>query len=465
MLKRPPFCHFTNVSSRTVQADALEITAEGDTKTSSKFAEEVKNLLLDADRALPYTAEVTKVPKSTGLEQKVPSNGESSGIPQTTLSTLKNRYITPQNQLMGARPSELDNIDTTAIHNESDDENSHLRAALETRLARPKRKASANVSFEDQGGEIDNLLEEDTEAYSRELADRKRVKLETFDDPSGSIPNEEPSSMESTPVPEPPRKRGRPKKGEERTKVKQEVLRRSRRAVDRPQKYVEDPAKPVSRRSAEARLVPSRPREAKEPLALYKSKRGERQKPFVVDTERLYNGHQRDRRLRINTLDVLRQVVVNFTPSNRRSSPKDSDVGERYRVELLSYLDELSDTHASIKNISQDITDIQRQKNELRTKIYNLRNDHVKVGDELNALRATYNESKKQYDNFGTLNSHFEALSGEIGDKDGVASAVLAPLVDSNIYKVSRLVNPHSGLLHKLQLINTKLQRLHDELA
>lgn len=413
------------------------------------------------------------------MQQKLVENRPPSTSSKTTLSTLRNRYITPQNQLIGVDSNGIDRVDTTAINDDSADESSHFDAIPETRLARPKRKASANVSFEDQGEEIDSLLDADTEAFGREMAERKRVKLETFDDSSLSIApetegksdreaaaTEEASTTESTPVPEAPRRRGRPKKGQERTKVKLEVLRRSQRAVDRPQKYAEDPKKPaVSRKSAEARLVTPRPREVKEPLALYKTKRGERQKPFVVDTERFYHGNQRDRRLRINTLDVLRQVVADFIPSHRRSSSKGQDFGERYRAELLAYLEELSDTHASIKTISQDIADIQKQKNDLRSKIYDLRNDHVKVGNELNQLRTAYNTCKKHYDDFSVLSNHFEALSGSINSDEPAKTAALLPLVDSSIYKVSRLINPHSGVHKKLILINDKLQRLHEEIS
>lgn len=206
--------------------------------------------------------------------------------------------------------------------------------------------------------------------------------------------------------------------------------------------------------------LPSRPPRG-DVVPLLKKRAGDKQRPMAVDVQRIITESTKDRRLRVNTLDVLRQLVVNHDPKiHKNRFINEEATHNELRQYLLSQLDLIADTHGSIRDIANDILRIQREKNELRKKIYDLRNDHAKVGADLDRLRLQYNQEKTEYQAMDLTMKQFEALNTLV--KNGEQSSV--PDIDHRLHEISRVVNPLLGLHQKVTLINNKLAAIDYEM-
>lgn len=273
------------------------------------------------------------------------------------------------------------------------------------------------------------------------------------------------------------RRRGRPKRGQEKFRL--EAMepeigsrrpgsvgadlvsgpRRSKRTKS-PSVFDETDASDSSgRRASES----SGTRKATDPISLTKLKPNGIQRPLNVDIERLNPTHK-DKRQKANTLDVLKHLISLFEPEpvaipgiNTRM------IQSEFNTHLLDHIKHLADVHGSIDDLSHEITAIQKQKEELRAGIFNLRADHSTVGTELNKLRATYQASNDNYTKYTSLVDSIDQIKQ--GMKQGMkqkGETDIVRSIDKEIPNVGKLFNPDTGLASRLRGINQVLEQINE---
>lgn len=278
------------------------------------------------------------------------------------------------------------------------------------------------------------------------------------------------------------RKRGRPRKGtEEASSVESNLAENPRRSARIHKKDIpsyrfekESDDNTVSKPAHRKRKASSR-HESKKPVSLVKTRPSETQKPMYINTERIITNQNRDKRLRVNTLDVLKHLIENFNPITSDSQiVNESLVHTEFKTHVLHHLGYLFDAHANIHDISQEINEIQKKKTELRNRIFELKKRHTNVGSELNKMRGNYQNERAKFKNFNKMANKLQTLSSTVdASKSGNldSSEELEQInknkeaIDKEIFSVSKIVNPNSGMFKKLILINKKLSKIESELS
>lgn len=394
-------------------------------------------------------------------------------------------------------PNELEQKDETTKKRRKKDPESDVEAVTPnyiklskvlSAIERPKRDRKSLV--DDIGDSVDKYIEEDTEAYSKERSYRESTgytsivqadNIDSAEEQLSSTSDEE-FSEEEEPTEIKPKRYSN-------TKPKTDTIRSSSNATINLydlDKYSSNLYTSVHDRKAPKAVkplitlksvlaVPSKRRDRtfESVVPLSKRKFNEKQKPLMVEALRIIvDSH--DRRLKINTLDVLRQLLINFDPKiHKNRFINEQALHDEFKTHLLHSLSHIADAHASIKDISNDILSVQKQKNEFRKKIFDLKNNHAKVGDELNKLRAHYNETKSNFETSSALIDLFSKVSKRVSegtecelftkeeeDKEEVSTDV----IDKNLATLARVINPQSGIYKKLTLVNDKLSQVDYEL-
>jgi hypothetical protein len=193
-------------------------------------------------------------------------------------------------------------------------------------------------------------------------------------------------------------------------------------------------------------------------IPLSKAKRRERQKPMLIDVDRLVNERSASKRVKINTIDVLKHLVQTFEPPKQSAERVDpAIVHHEFRMHLMNYLSVLQDMHANINDLTEEIQEIQRRKRDLRAEVYEIRKKHGEVGTQLSGLRQSYLDSKYNHEQF-IKNADQLRLLKERTIGDGQNSIDLHSVVESQVAAVNKLVNPVSGIYSKLRMINNQLE-------
>lgn len=218
-------------------------------------------------------------------------------------------------------------------------------------------------------------------------------------------------------------------------------------------------ARTAERKTKPTATVPKRA------VSLTKSRQAERQKPLYVDLERVRVSSKRTKLLssssdsKPTTIDVLQHLVKTFEPPATQSATLNEEVvNETFKSHVLYHLSTLIDTHASIGNLTQEIIKVQKKKDEMRNRIYELRQNHSKVGNEMNELRAEYQKTKLQFENINQLDKKLSDLRSQEDAEQGQAS--LSDTVSMDLLSVDQIVNPVHGIFQKLVTINKKLTEL-----
>lgn len=252
------------------------------------------------------------------------------------------------------------------------------------------------------------------------------------------------------------RKRGRPRKAELDKKAKV-VTRRSQRIVANPslRKHHEEPAQLVPK-PLRALGFGTAPVNA---VLLTKIGGSGRQKPLTINAERLHTASTRDRRFNLTTLDVLRQFVDEHNPKGAKNEVvSENIVLSEFKAHLLYHIHHLMDLHASIKDISHDIADVQRRKNDMRRNIVDLKKQHAQVGTELNKLRKTYNDDKENHAKFKQMVGTLGSLKTAVSEPENF-SANLSDKVVLGLGNIARIFNPATGLREQFQVVNSALSQ------
>lgn len=361
---------------------------------------------------------------------------------------------------------------------------------------RPKRDRNSPTT--DNGEEVDKYIEDDVEAYSRERSykeaeangslsivqddnesesassefssssDDESSESEDYSKPKA--PMNKPKTLPKLPLPKPNPKRNL---GTTATIDLDDLDKYSTSIYtsvhDRKQKGPKTVKPLLTLKSVLALPSGGRDRTFESIVPLSKRKFNEKQKPLMVEALRILVDSNNDRRLKINTLDVLRQLIINFDPKVHKNRFINEQVlHDEFKSHLIHSLSHVVDAHASIKDISDDIHNVQKQKNEFRKKIFDLKNNHAKVGDELNKLRAQYNESKANYETSSALIDLFSKVNKRVSNETDIELFTNDEdendAIDKNLSSLSRIINPHSGVYKKLSLVNDKLSQVDYEL-
>ena len=193
-------------------------------------------------------------------------------------------------------------------------------------------------------------------------------------------------------------------------------------------------------------------------IPLSKAKRRERQKPMLIDVDRLVNERSASKRVKINTIDVLKHLVQTFEPPRQSAERVDPEiVHHEFKMHLMNYLSVLQDMHANINDLSEEIQETQRRKRDLRAEVYEIRKKHGEVGTQLSSLRQSYLDSKYNHEQF-IKNADQLRILKERTKGEGQNTIDLHSVVELQVAAVNKLVNPVSGIYSKLRMINNQLE-------
>ncbi|GBL51928.1 hypothetical protein CAJCM15448_42020 [Candidozyma auris] len=396
-----------------------------------------------------------------------------SGSPETHRNKLKRD--SPDNFNIYTQPSPPDSKRAKLL----DSLDSALTKPEDTDLPKLRRRSQSHTSKTAARKQYQEARELRKTAFSSDDDDDEKDFTPTpmmdyneasqtpdYEEESETIVKKEPVSPKQPTEPV-KRKRGRPRKGEQEKKSLT-VTRRSKRIVENPDLQKHHTPEPVISlvpkplRTLELGLQAYQTNVKPEPTAtsITKSASG-RQKPLVVDAERLHTSSTRDKRFTLTTLDVLRQLVNENNPKAMKNEIiNESDVLQDFKAHLIYNINHLMDLHASVKDISHDVADVQRRKTEMRTKILELKKQHADVGEKLNRLRNEHNLHKEKQAHFDSTVDALDALKKATADPQAfeettsISDSVLLRLAD-----VARVYDPKSGLQEQLHIINRELAK------
>lgn len=270
---------------------------------------------------------------------------------------------------------------------------------------------------------------------------------------------------------EPPakRRRGRPRKNEKEKKEKV-VTRRSKRIVENPTLWkhhsLEQPTLMLVPKPLRVTgLVPANMAGglsvSSSSTLLLTQKPSGKHKPLTIDAERLHTSSSRDKRFNLTTLDVLRQFVDEYMPrATRNDIVSEQVVLDEFKAHLLYHVRHLMDLHASIRDISHDITEVQRRKNETRKNILELKRKHADIATELSKVRKDHTDDKHRYSQFQTMVSAFNQLKAAVSFQGQTS---LSDAVHMDLDDLGRIFDPRQGLAVQLQAINAELASMIEQ--
>lgn len=207
-----------------------------------------------------------------------------------------------------------------------------------------------------------------------------------------------------------------------------------------------------SRSSRSVRLLDTVP--------LTKTKQTERQKPLYIDVNRIETGTNRSGAVKPTPIDVIQHLIKTFQPPTTDSSGGSTEVNEEvvhevFRSHIQYHLNTLLDANSSINNLSAEIAEIQKRKEDIRRQTYDIRAKHSDVGIEMNDLRNEFQSTKNQLENINKLQLKINSFKTNQNSKNDLSSSIEMSLAD-----VNDVVNPIHGIYPKLQIVNNLLQKL-----
>lgn len=287
-------------------------------------------------------------------------------------------------------------------------------------------------------------------------------------DPSSKPEDESTVKKEESTEPPAKRRRGRPRKSEAEKKEKV-VTRRSRRIVENPtlrkHHILEQPALMLVPKPLRAiGLIPgaSTPATRTAGALLLTQKPNGKQKPLVIDAERFHTASSRDKRFNLTTLDVLGKFIEEHNPrATKNDIINEQVVLDEFKAHLLYYVRHLMDLHASIRDISHDIAEVQRRKNETRRNILELKKKHADVATDLSKVRKEYTDDKQGHAEFMAMVGEFTSLKAAV-TSPSVPSTNLSNKVSMDLDNYARIADPRGGVAVQLRAINGELAAMVD---
>ncbi|KAH3668098.1 hypothetical protein OGAPHI_001852 [Ogataea philodendri] len=158
------------------------------------------------------------------------------------------------------------------------------------------------------------------------------------------------------------------------------------------------------------------------------------------------------------TLDVIKQVLVDHLGSS--DAPEQAVGVQRKKLEqfLRSYADQIDahfsrliDTYLTNNLILTELGELNKLKNEKRSRIYEIRQQRREVAVKLNSLRRKYLEKTENHRRKMKIYKQLSSLE-EGGDNASFAMTRLG--------RLQPIIDPQFGVVDKLQLLNELLREI-----
>lgn len=256
------------------------------------------------------------------------------------------------------------------------------------------------------------------------------------------------------------RRRGRPKKTERVVKEKV-VTRKSSRITDKPELALKSKAsgssvggpKPLRVLNLDQLLSPSDTSDSSNSPIVATNPTEIEFKRFGITPLRLHYTQP------LSALDVLLQFVKEHSPRPKVNDTINEEIIlSEYKLNLLQALGELQGMHSCIFDISNDILDVQRKKNDTRRKILELQKKHTYIKDDIAEVRESLEKSTREYDEFMSLVGSFKQLQQAISDDRFGTS--LDACVQEDIESYLQLFDQQWGLAARLKSVNASLRAM-----
>lgn len=182
------------------------------------------------------------------------------------------------------------------------------------------------------------------------------------------------------------------------------------------------------------------------PILLSKATSKGRQRPMVIELDRLSHRGNQNKRFKVNRLDALKHLVNTFQCDHHHNVTE-----TEFRLNVISYLDNLLSLTSNIQDILKRLKQIQREKNEWRQKIFDLRQQHSHIGNELGQLRQSHNQIKATYEDTKKMVDLAEQIHNTKTATDNSNSnvAYLAEIILELSFR--------TNMIEQLKLFNCKL--------
>lgn len=359
---------------------------------------------------------IASPPKKEAPEQNRPSASGQYGIALESNIRIKLHPTPPISNDLGPKESAVKgNDEKTKTFFSSDEEESMDKIELKKCKAETKSPYFINTDMlslvdnqqSTKGPRVRNSQSNDdisTIMPSKLLDDfspRKKQKVEAA--------KKDYKSTEVAAEPNTKRKRGRPKKNEQ---VRKEVtiVRKSLRIIDKPETSsrlkttttIASSSKPLKVMNIDLLFNDaSNPMEGLHALNAKKS--------LTLGLSSI------GRPVYLNTLDVLLQLVKEFSPKPKMNDIINESVTlSEYKLHLVELIKGLRQTQASVMDISNDIAEVQRKKNKMRSKIMDLKKQQIIVASKISSARSDFEKDQGNYLSFMASISSLERLKQAI---------------------------------------------------
>lgn len=154
----------------------------------------------------------------------------------------------------------------------------------------------------------------------------------------------------------------------------------------------------------------------------------------------------------ISFLDVLRHFVENFQA--------DALYSDEFKLHVLSTIDELRDKAEKLNTTANTISKIQNEKDLIRQKILVVKEQTRQVATEMSECMGIERKKKLEYYWTKSIHDQVETLKREIQNELETSSL---DTVAEQLPILKALLNPETGIVSKLTIINEKLKQKEAE--
>ncbi|KAG7894074.1 hypothetical protein KL906_001443 [Ogataea polymorpha] len=158
------------------------------------------------------------------------------------------------------------------------------------------------------------------------------------------------------------------------------------------------------------------------------------------------------------TLDVIKQALVDRLESN--DVPAEAVGAQRKKAALFlrnykDYIDRhfsrLIDTYLTNNLILTELSELNKLKNEKRNRIYEIRQQRREVSMKLNSMRQKYLQKTENHRNKMRVYKQLRSVKTNEGKR---------PPAISRLLRLRRVIDPHFGVVDKLQILNELLREV-----
>ncbi|KAG7885823.1 hypothetical protein KL938_000855 [Ogataea parapolymorpha] len=158
------------------------------------------------------------------------------------------------------------------------------------------------------------------------------------------------------------------------------------------------------------------------------------------------------------TLDVIKQALVDRLESNDVPAEavgvqrkKAAQFLRNYKDYIDRHFSRLIDTYLTNNLILTELSELNKLKNEKRNRIYEIRQQRREVSMKLNSLRQKYLQKSENHRNKMRVYKQLRSVKTNEGKR---------PPAISRLLRLRRVIDPHFGVVDKLQILNELLREV-----